>query len=101
MLDRKICIKDIAVCKCDRCMQDAGIKRIWVIISPQKICDRLPEEVDMLDKNVLEAIYLIRALRAAIEIGGKMIQVEKPNKHGQIHLDKYKIEIDKECYTVH
>lgn len=60
-------------------------------ILPQTIVDSTQSEDKLLDCSVIESIYEIRALKAAIELADKEIEITKSNGSGQVFLDSHDI----------
>lgn len=48
-----------------------------ITILPQKIVDSISSEDELLDLSVGESIYVIRALKAAVELNAKVVNVDK------------------------
>lgn len=60
-------------------------------ILPQAVVDITQSEDELLDCSVIESIYEIRTLKAAIELADKEIEITKTNGCGQVFLDSHDI----------
>jgi len=67
-------------------------------LKPQTIVDNIPSEEDLCDMSATECIYAIRALTAAIRIGGDMVLDLEPNEHGQIFIKEFDIGLSSNEY---
>lgn len=65
---------------------------ILIEIIPQKIMETLSSEECLLDSNISDSIYAIRALKVAVDLHGKTIQVKKDHvRNNQVFIESHKI----------
>lgn len=66
---------------------------MFIKLIPLKIVERTDPESDLLDQSKMESIYAIRALKAAVELAGKTIEINDLHEHknGQVYLKSYMI----------
>ena len=69
-------------------------------LDTSKIALDVSSEESLEEEGVLDCLYVIRALRAAILLNGFIVEVSPANACGQIFLVEFDIWIDKEHYTV-
>jgi hypothetical protein len=67
---------------------------------PHNIATGIMDEDSLADLSIMESIYAIRKLRAAILLAGKVIEVDDPNKYGQVFLSDFDIGIAAEEYKI-
>lgn len=60
-------------------------------ILPLKIVESIQTEDSLLDQSIIESIYEIRALKVAIELANKDVEVTKTNTVGQVFIDSHDI----------
>jgi hypothetical protein len=60
-------------------------------ILPLKVAESIESEENLADLSVLESIYEIRALKAAIELSDKEIEITEVNDLGQVYIDSHEI----------
>jgi len=67
---------------------------------PEKIVENVSDE-EQLSDNVMDAIYDIRKLKAAVMLAGVAVEVKEPtDKFQQIFIDQFDIWFDKEEYQI-
>jgi hypothetical protein len=70
-----------------------------ITILPQKIVDSISSEDELLDLSAGESIYVIRALKAAVELNAKVVNVDKINEAGQVYLESHQIWINADSWV--
>ena len=60
-------------------------------IIPLKVVEAIESEEMLADLSVLESIYEIRVLKAAIELADKEIEITQMNSYGQVYLESHSI----------
>jgi hypothetical protein len=64
---------------------------IKVKLDKVNILDNLQSEDDLFDSSTIEAIYEIRTLKALLNFGEDIIEVESINDHGQAYVKDFDI----------
>lgn len=68
---------------------------------PQRIRENTASEEQLFDVSIMESIYAIRALQAAIYYSvDTVVEVGEPNADGQVFLDEFDIHINKDEYSI-
>lgn len=62
-----------------------------VRILPLEIVKQIETEDNLLELCTLESIYEIRALKVAVELADKDVEIDKQNNLGQIYIDSHEI----------
>lgn len=62
-----------------------------VRLIPLEIALRIETEENLIDQSKMDSIYEIRALKAAIELEGKDVEVTKVNDSGQVFIESHQI----------
>ncbi len=75
-------------------------KRMKIKLNQIQIANNTSNEVDLLDLPIIESMYQIRKLKAAVLEADKIIETDDVSpENDQVYIDKYLIWFNKDEYT--